>query len=155
MNETVKLNVFSIDEMGKRFIGTWHKLERGGRGSRDEPDFLRLESVGFHAFAKAPGASAPCSCSPSQVGIGSAKTLARDYKCVHAVVSVLEHAGFLVREDRLIKAPYDHVQVNVSLLTCPGAALPGCWISDIHPTWPVTVDGGKGAKMKFPHDLKH
>lgn len=29
MSEMVKLNVGSIDDMGNRFIGAWHQLERG------------------------------------------------------------------------------------------------------------------------------
>jgi len=48
-----------------------------------------------------------------------AKALGRDYKRVHEDVAVLEHAGLLVREDGLIKAPYDNVQANVSLANCP------------------------------------
>lgn len=29
MSETVKLNVGSIDDMGKRFVSAWHRLEQG------------------------------------------------------------------------------------------------------------------------------
>jgi predicted transcriptional regulator len=44
-----------------------------------------------------------------------AKALGRDYKRVHEDVSTLEHAGLLVREGNLIKAPFDNVQAIVPL----------------------------------------
>lgn len=44
-----------------------------------------------------------------------AKTLARDYKRVHADVSALVQAGLIVRDENGIRAPYDSVQATVSL----------------------------------------
>lgn len=116
MNETVKLNVVSLDEMGKRFIGTWHKLERGEKERETNLTFFDLNQLVSTLSPKRLALLRHVHAHPARSVAALAKTLARDYKRVHEDVSVLEHAGLLVREDRLIKAPYDHVQANVSLL---------------------------------------
>ncbi len=116
MSETVKLNVGSIDEMGKRFIDAWHKLERGEEVHETNLTFFELNEMVSTLSPKRLALLRHIHAHPAKSVAALAKTLARDYKRVHEDVSVLEHAGLLVREDRLIKAPYDHVQANVSLL---------------------------------------
>jgi len=116
MSETVKLNVGSIDEMGKRFIGAWHQLERGEEFRETNLTFFDLNEMVSTLSPKRLALLRNVHAHPAKSISELAKTLARDYKLVHEDVSVLEHAGLLVREGRLIKAPYDHVRANVSLL---------------------------------------
>ena len=117
MSETVKLNVGSIDEMGKRFIGAWHKLERGEEVHETNLTFFDLNEMVSTLSPKRLALLRHIHAHPAKSISDLAKTLVRDYKRVHADVSALEHAGLLVREDHLIKAPYDNVQANVSLLS--------------------------------------
>jgi len=117
MSETVKLNVGSIDEMGKRFIGAWQKLERGEEVHETNLTFFDLNEMVSTLSPKRLALLRHIHAHPAKSISDLAKTLARDYKRVHADVSALEHAGLLVREDHLIKAPYDNVQANVSLLS--------------------------------------
>ena len=45
MSGTVKLHVGSVEEMGKRFIGAWHRLERGEAVSETHLTFFDLETM--------------------------------------------------------------------------------------------------------------
>lgn len=45
MSETVSLHVGSIDEMGSRFIGAWHHLERGEKVDETHLTFFDLETM--------------------------------------------------------------------------------------------------------------
>jgi hypothetical protein len=47
MSETVKLNVGSIEEMGGRFVGAWHNLERGESACETNLTFFDLGSKGY------------------------------------------------------------------------------------------------------------
>jgi predicted transcriptional regulator len=116
MNETVKLNVGSIDKMGKCFIGAWRQLERGEDVYETNLTFFDLNQLVFTLSPKLLALLRRVHAHPAKSVSGLAKTLAGDYKRVHEDVSVLEHAGLLVQDDRLIKAFYDHVQANVSLV---------------------------------------
>jgi len=50
MIQKVNLHVGSIAEMGKRFIGAWHQLERGETVSETNLTFFSLETMRM-AFA--------------------------------------------------------------------------------------------------------
>ena len=115
MIETIKLNVGSIDDMGKRFVGAWHSAERG--------EDVRETNLTFFNWSEMVSALSPkrlellrnIHAQPAKSISNIAKTLGRDYKRVYEDVSALEHAGLLIRDGALIKAPYDVVQANVSL----------------------------------------
>jgi predicted transcriptional regulator len=116
MSETVKLNVGSIEEMGKRFIGAWHKLERGEEVCETNLTFFDWNELVSALSPKRLALLRHVHAHPAKSIAALAKALGRDYKRVHEDVSALEHAGLLVRADDLIKAPYDNLQANVSLL---------------------------------------
>lgn len=115
MKETVKLHVGSIDEMGKRFVGAWHRLERGKA--------VRETHLTFFSFGAMTSALSPKRLEllkhvhrhPANTVAELAKALGRDYKRVHDDVSALAHAGLIVRDESGIRAPYDSVQAIVSL----------------------------------------
>lgn len=117
MNETVKLHVGSIEDMGKRFIGAWHRLEHGEDAQETNLTFFSLEAMMSTLSPKRLALLRHVHRQPAHTIAELAKTLGRDYKRVHDDVSALAHAGLLVRDENGICAPYDNVQAIVSLDT--------------------------------------
>jgi len=115
MSETVNLHVGSIEEMGKRFIGAWHRLERGEEVKETHLTFFDLETMMATLSPKRLALLRHVHQHPAKTVAELAKTLGRDYKRVHDDGSTLSHAGLLVRDESGIRAPYDSVQAVVSL----------------------------------------
>jgi predicted transcriptional regulator len=115
MNETVNLHVGSIEEMGKRFVGAWHRLERDEEVKETHLTFFSLETMMSTLTPKRLALLRHVHQRPALTIAELAKTLGRDYKRVHEDVSALVHAGLLVRDSNGIRAPYDSVQATVSL----------------------------------------
>lgn len=115
MSETVKLHVGSSEEMGKRFIDAWHRLERGEEVKETHLTFLSLEAMMAALSPKRLALLRHVHQHPARTVAELAKTLGRDYKRVHDDVSSLSHAGLIVRDTNGIRAPYDNVQAIVSL----------------------------------------
>ena len=115
MSETVRLHVGSIEEMGKRFVGAWHRLERGKTVKETHLTFFSLEAMMSTLSPKRLELLKHVHRHPAGTVSELAKTLGRDYKRVHDDVSALAHAGLIVRDENGIRAPYDSVQAIVSL----------------------------------------
>ncbi|MCX7175172.1 MAG: hypothetical protein NT159_14885 [Proteobacteria bacterium] len=115
MSETVRLHVGSIEEMGKRFVGAWHRLERGKAVKETHLTFFTLEAMISTLSPKRLELLKRVRRQPANTVAELAKTLGRDYKRVHDDVSALTHAGLIVRDENGIRAPYDSVQAIVSL----------------------------------------
>lgn len=115
MSETVNLHVGSIEEMGKRFIGAWHRLEHGEEVKETNLTFFSLEMMMSTLSPKRLALLRHVHQHPAHTVSALAKTLGRDYKRVHEDVSALAHAGLIVRDGNGIRAPYDSVQAIVSL----------------------------------------
>jgi predicted transcriptional regulator len=115
MSETVRLHVGSIDEMGKRFAGAWHRLERGKAVRETHLTFFSLEAMMSTLSPKRLELLKHVHRHPAGNVSELAKTLGRDYKRVHEDVSALSSAGLIVRDVNGIRAPYDSVQAIVSL----------------------------------------
>ena len=115
MTETVRLHVGSIDEMGTRFVGAWNRLERGKAVKETHLTFFSLEAMMSTLSPKRLELLKRVHRHPASNVSELAKTLGRDYKRVHDDVSVLAHAGLIVRDENGIRAPYDSVQAIVSL----------------------------------------
>jgi predicted transcriptional regulator len=115
MSETIKLNVGSIDDMGKRFISAWHRLEQGEDVKETHLTFFNWSEMVSALSPKRLELLRHLHAHPEKSVASIAKALGRDYKRVHEDVSTLEHAGLLVREGNLIKAPFDNVQAIVPL----------------------------------------
>jgi len=45
MKQTVRLHVGSVEEMGKRFVGAWRRLERGEKVRETHLTFFDLETM--------------------------------------------------------------------------------------------------------------
>lgn len=115
MSKTVQLHVGLADEMGKRFVGAWHRLERGKAVKETHLTFFSLAAMMLTLSPKRLEMLKHIRQYPSNTVSALAKTLGRDYKRVHDDVSALTHAGLIVRDENGIRAPYDSVQAIVSL----------------------------------------
>jgi len=113
----VQVNVGTLADMGKRFVGAWNRAAAGKRVQETHVTFLDVQTL-------------LDTLSPRRLellrhvrrhGAGNirelAQALGRDYKNVHQDVVVLESAGLLLREGRKLSAPWDELQANVSLTT--------------------------------------
>ena len=115
MSESVRLHVGSIEEMGKRFVGAWHRLERGEAVEETHLTFFSLEAMMSTLSPKRLELLKHVHRHPANTVAELAKTLGRDYKRVHEDVSALTHAGLIGRDGNGSRAPYDSVQAIVSL----------------------------------------
>lgn len=115
MSEKVNLHVGSIDEMGKRFIGAWNRLESGEAVNETHLTFFSLEAMMATLSPKRLELLRHVHRHPAHTVSELARTIGRDYKRVHEDVSALAHAGLIVRDENGIHAPYDSVQAIVSL----------------------------------------
>ena len=115
MSESVRLHVGSIEEMGKRFVGAWHRLERGKTVKDPHRTFFSLAAMMATLSPKRLELLKHVHRHPANSVSALAKTLGRDYKRVHDDVSALAHAGLIVRDENGIRTPYDSVQAIVSL----------------------------------------
>jgi predicted transcriptional regulator len=116
MSGTVNLHVGSVEDMGKRFIGAWHKLEQGVTVDETHLTFLDIETMVSTLSPKRLALLRHVRQHPADNVAALAKSLGRDYKRVHEDVAALVHAGLLERDVQGIRAPYDSVHTEVSLV---------------------------------------
>jgi len=116
MSGTINLHVGSIEDMGKRFIGAWHTLEQGAAVDETHLTFLDLETMVSTLSPKRLALLRHVRRHPAENVATLAKSLGRDYKRVHEDVATLVHAGLLERDALGIRAPYDSVRTEVSLV---------------------------------------
>jgi predicted transcriptional regulator len=115
MSETVRLHVGSVEEMGKRFVSAWQRLEQGKPVKETHLTFFSLEAMMAALSPKRLELLKQVHRQPANSVAELAKTLGRDYKRVHEDVAVLSQAGLIVRDETGIRAPYDSVQATVSM----------------------------------------
>lgn len=115
MSEKVNVHVGSIDEMGKRFIGAWKRLESGKKVKETHLTFFSLEAMMATLSPKRLELLRHVHQRPADTVSDLARTIGRDYKRVHEDVSALARAGLIVRDENGIRVPYDSVQATVSL----------------------------------------
>lgn len=115
MSGEINLHVGSIEDMGRRFIGAWHKLEQGKTVNETHLTFLDLETMVSTLSPKRLALLRHVRQHQSDTIANLAKSLGRDYKRVHEDVATLVHAGLLERDAQGIRTPYDSVHTEVSL----------------------------------------
>jgi predicted transcriptional regulator len=115
MSKRIKAHVGTLDDMGKRFVTAWRRLERGERVREryvtfpDLPAMLnalsprRLELLRDVHREPAPSVKA------------LAERVGRDYKRVHEDVETLTASGLLQRDDGRVSAPYDAITAEMRL----------------------------------------
>lgn len=97
MSGTINLHVGSVGDMGKRFIGAWHKLEQGTAVDETHLTFLDLETM-------------VSTLSPKRLAL-----LRHVRQHPTSNIAALVHTGLLERDAQGICAPYDSVHTEVSL----------------------------------------
>lgn len=115
MTEKINLHAGSLDEMGKRFVDAWQRLERGETVQETHLTFFNLEAMMSTISPKRLALLRHVRHQPALSIADLARALGRDYKRVHDDVSALAHAGLIVRDQKGISAPYDSVQAIVAL----------------------------------------
>ena len=115
MKQTARLHVGTVEEMGKRFVAAWRRLERGKKVRETHLTFFDLETMMATLSPKRLALLKLVRRHPAGSVAELARTLGRDYKRVHADVCVLVQAGLIVRNENGIRAPYDSIQATVSL----------------------------------------
>lgn len=116
MSGTINLHVGSVEDMGKRFVGAWHKLEQGNAVDETHLTFLDLETMVSTLSPKRLALLRHVRQHAAGNVAVLAKSLGRDYKRVHDDVATLVHAGLLERDAQGIRARYDSVHAEVSLV---------------------------------------
>jgi predicted transcriptional regulator len=117
MMSKVQVNVGTLADMGKRFVGAWTRAAAGKRVNESHVTFLDVQTLLDTLSPR----RLELLRHVRQHGAANVRELAqalgRDYKNVHQDVAVLESAGLLLREGRKLSAPWDELQANVSLTT--------------------------------------
>jgi predicted transcriptional regulator len=115
MSKKVNVHVGTMEDMGRRFVSAWRRLENGEKVRErhltfeDLPALLnaltpkRLELLREVRREAAPSVRV------------LADRLGRDYKRVHGDVDTLCAVGLLVRSQKEISAPYDVIQADFDL----------------------------------------
>ena len=116
MSGTINLHVGSIEDMGKRFVGAWHAREQGAVVDETHLTFLDLETMVSTLSPKRLALLRHVRQHPTVNIAALAKNLGRDYKRVYEDVASLVHVGLLERDAQGIRAPYDSVHTDVSLI---------------------------------------
>jgi predicted transcriptional regulator len=117
MSGTINLHVDSIEDMGSRFVNAWHRLEKGEAVNETHLTFFNLETMVSTLSPKRLELLRYARQHQSENIAELAKSLGRDYKRVHEDVAALIHAGLLIRDKQGIRAPYDNVHTDVSLVS--------------------------------------
>lgn len=116
MTNKVHVRVGRLGDMGRRFVGAWHRAVAGERVDESHITFLDLQAM----LETLSPRRLELLRHVRQHGAASVRELAtaleRDYKNVHQDVAVLEAAGLLVRTGRKLSAPWDELQASVSLV---------------------------------------
>ncbi len=111
----VQVNVGTLADMGKRFVGAWNRAAAGKRVNESHVTFLDVQTLLDTLSPR----RLELLRHVRQHGAANVRELAqalgRDYKNVHQDVAVLESAGLLLRDGRRLFAPWDELQANVSL----------------------------------------
>jgi len=115
MSDTVKVHVGTLEDMGQRFIGAWHRAERG--------EAVNETHATFHDLAALLAALTPKRLDLLRYvrhhQVRNVKALAvdlrRDYKNVHKDVEELTKLGLLSRTPDQVVAPYAEVDARFVL----------------------------------------
>jgi len=115
MSKRVKVHVGTLQDMGKRFVSAWHRLERGERVQERHVTFPDLPSMLNALTPKRLELLRDVHREPAASVKALAERLGRDYKRVHEDVETLAASGLLQREDGRVSAPYDAITAEMRL----------------------------------------
>ncbi|OLB11534.1 MAG: hypothetical protein AUH10_09855 [Gammaproteobacteria bacterium 13_2_20CM_66_19] len=115
MSKRVKVHVGTREDMGKRFVSAWHRLERGEKVRERHVTFPDLASMLNALSPKRLELLRDVHREPAPSVEALAERLGRDYKRVYEDVETLAASGLLQREDGRVSAPYDAITAEMRL----------------------------------------
>jgi predicted transcriptional regulator len=114
MSKKVNIHVGTLDDMGKRFVSAWHRLERGERVRERHVTFPNLSAMSVLS-EKRLELLREVHREPAPSVKALAERLGRDYKRVHEDVETLAASGLVRREEGRVSAPYDAISAEMRL----------------------------------------
>lgn len=115
MRKKVHVHVGTIDEMGRRFVNAWHRLERGERVRERHLTLPDLRALLNALTPKRLELLREVRTEPAPSIRALAERLDRDYKRVHQDVETLTGVGLLIRNEGGVSAPYDVIRADFDL----------------------------------------
>jgi len=115
MSKRIKANVGTLEDMGKRFVSAWRRLEQGETVRERHITFPDLSSMLSALTPKRIELLREVHREPASSVKALADRLGRDYKRVHEDVETLAASGLLQREDGGVSAPYDAITAEMRL----------------------------------------
>ena len=115
MSKRIKVNMGSLDDMGRRFVNAWHRLERGEKVRERHLTFPDLAAMLNGLSPKRLELLRAVDEHPARSVKALAERLGRDYKRVHEDVETLTASGLLHRENGSVSAPYDAITTEIRL----------------------------------------
>lgn len=115
MSKRVKVHVGTLEEMGKRFVSAWRRLESGERVREHHVTFPDLPAMLNALTPRRLELLRDVHREPAASVKALAERLGRDYKRVHEDVETLTASGLLRREDGRVSAPYDAISAEMRL----------------------------------------
>ena len=111
----VKVHVGTMEDMGKRFVQGWHRLERGEKVREQHITFPDLPSMLNALTPKRLELLRDVHREPAPSVKALAERLGRDYKRVYEDVETLMASGLINREGGRVSAPYDTISAEMRL----------------------------------------
>jgi predicted transcriptional regulator len=108
----------TLDEMGRRFVGAWHRAEGGDLTIENAERHVGFETIEVFSRIMAPKRLQllrHVHRHPARSIRALAGALGRDYRRVHADVEALTAAGLLDRDERGLHADYETVRMETKI----------------------------------------
>ena len=115
MSKGVKVNLGTLEDMGRRFVSAWHRMERGEKVRERHLTFPDLPTLLSALTPKRLELLRDVHRNPAPSVRVLADRLGRDYKRVHEDVETLTASGSLHRENGTVSAPYDAITAEMRL----------------------------------------
>jgi|SRR5579871_770283 len=115
MSKRVKVHVGTIEEMGKRFVSAWRRLESGDKVRERHVTFPDLPAMLNALTPRRLELLRDVHREPAASVRALAERLGRDYKRVHEDVKTLTASGLLQREGNSVSTPYDAITAEMRL----------------------------------------
>jgi predicted transcriptional regulator len=115
MSKRVTVHVGTLENMGKRFVSAWHRLERGEKVHERNVTFPDLSSMLNALSPKRLELLRNVHREPAPSVKALAERLGRDYKRVYEDVQTLTASGLLQRDEGRVSAPYNAITAEMRL----------------------------------------
>lgn len=115
MSKRVDMHVGTIEDMSRRFVSAWHRLENGEKVRETHVTFPDLKALLKALSPKRLELLQAVHRDPAPSIKALAIRLRRDYKRVYEDVETLTASGLLQREDGRVSAPYDAITAEMRL----------------------------------------